>query len=278
MKTKILKPTFNTQQAFTLVEVSIVLVVIGLLTAGILMGQSLIRAAEVRAQASQIESLNLAIATFVQKNKCIPGDCNVAEDLGLGFAGEVGNNGNGNGIVENNATTPPEKSERVNFWYHLTQSNLFLSPISNLDTPGTISQPLKMTPLTPGGFWIINKSDLAPSVEMPGQNIIAMIAADNNGSGIYNAETAQALDYKIDNGLPESGLMHALGPIFNATDVCFGMGVCADGIDPGDYMKKSATNANACINDDNLANPVYNVSVKSPPSAMLCTLVIQAFF
>lgn len=43
------------QSGFTLIELSIVLVIIGLIVGGVLVGRDLIKAAEVRAQVSQIE-------------------------------------------------------------------------------------------------------------------------------------------------------------------------------------------------------------------------------
>ena len=52
---------------FTLIEMSIVLVIIGLIVGGVLVGQDLIRAAYVRAQVSQIEKFNTALNTFYGK-------------------------------------------------------------------------------------------------------------------------------------------------------------------------------------------------------------------
>ena len=46
------------KQGFSLVELSIVLVILGLLTGGILAGQNLIRAAELRAVTTQINNFS----------------------------------------------------------------------------------------------------------------------------------------------------------------------------------------------------------------------------
>ncbi len=48
----------NQQSGFTLIELSIVLVLIGLIVGGVLVGQDLIRAAKLRAQIGQIEKFN----------------------------------------------------------------------------------------------------------------------------------------------------------------------------------------------------------------------------
>jgi prepilin-type N-terminal cleavage/methylation domain-containing protein len=52
------------QQAFTLIELSVVLVIIGLIVGGVLVGQGLIRAAGVRATITQIEKYNQAVNAF----------------------------------------------------------------------------------------------------------------------------------------------------------------------------------------------------------------------
>src|ERR1700688_3889289 len=90
---------------FTLIELSIVLVIIGLIVGGILVGQDLIKAAEVRAQISQIEKYNQAVNTFRAKFNAIPGDMAVstAQQFGflVGFActGQQGGR-DGNGLID----------------------------------------------------------------------------------------------------------------------------------------------------------------------------------
>jgi len=81
------------QLAFTLIELSIVLVIIGLVIGGVLVGQDLIGSAKNRAYVSQLVSYNSAVNTFKIKYNCLPGDCANATDYG--FTG----NGDGNGMV-----------------------------------------------------------------------------------------------------------------------------------------------------------------------------------
>ena len=59
--------TRNCPKGFTLIELSIVLVIIGLIVGGVLVGQDLIYAAKVRAQATQFERLKTAVYTFQGK-------------------------------------------------------------------------------------------------------------------------------------------------------------------------------------------------------------------
>lgn len=60
---------------FTLVELSIVLVIIGLLVGGVLVGQDLIKAAELKGTISDIRNLQTAFIQFRDKYNCVPGDC-----------------------------------------------------------------------------------------------------------------------------------------------------------------------------------------------------------
>ncbi len=61
-------------RGFSLVELSIVLVILGLLTGGILAGQSLIRASELRAVGTEYNRYVTAVQTFRDKYFAVPGD------------------------------------------------------------------------------------------------------------------------------------------------------------------------------------------------------------
>lgn len=127
---------------FTLLELSIVLVIIGLVIAGVLVGRNLIAAAEVRATISQKENYDTAAGAFRTKYNCIPGDCADVTSFGFSdvlFPGAVpsGEGGDGNGIIGNvsgqimDCTSGQPGNcfgsigiERVRFWEHLQQAQL----------------------------------------------------------------------------------------------------------------------------------------------------------
>lgn len=69
------------QRGFSLVELSIVLVIIGLLTGGILAGQSLIRAAELRSIVNDLQHYRTATQAFHDQYKALPGDLDNATQL-----------------------------------------------------------------------------------------------------------------------------------------------------------------------------------------------------
>ncbi len=83
------------QRGFTLVEIALVLVILGLITGGILGGQALIRSSELKAQLKDFEMISAAHHSFREQYNCIPGDC---RDTSRYFP-SIGN-GDGDGYVE----------------------------------------------------------------------------------------------------------------------------------------------------------------------------------
>jgi prepilin-type N-terminal cleavage/methylation domain-containing protein len=257
------------RQGFTLIEISIVLVIIGLVIGGVLVGKELVFAAQVRAQVTQIEQLNTAVATFRSKYACLPGDCATAEDRGLGLPGDYGNNGNGSGVIGDATVTPPEQTEGTNFWYHLYQAGLIVE-----DTSNTTVKP-KLAGNVSGDVTIVKETDLL-YVTLGNPHLIAL-AATNGSFGLYLPSAAYAIDSKMDNGLPTSGTVQAISAL--STQTCqpppWGA-VCLDG--PGTYPLQSLIGERACINDINPGSPVYNFTQQNVANDYLCNLVIRPSF
>ncbi len=66
---------------FTLIELSIVLVIIALIVGGVLAGKELIAAAKMRKVMAQVDGINAAVNSFRSKYNCIPGDCTTATNF-----------------------------------------------------------------------------------------------------------------------------------------------------------------------------------------------------
>lgn len=121
------------QSGFTLIEIAIVLVIIGLLLGGVLKGQELITSARVRNLIAQQDGIKAAFFGFQDRFRAYAGDYSSAgQTLRCPTAGTGGTsclNGNGNGIVEANAncggTAPPpncQAGERILAWMHLASA------------------------------------------------------------------------------------------------------------------------------------------------------------
>ena len=128
-------------RGFSLVELSIVLVILGLLTGGILAGQNMIRAAELRSVITEFQTYQTSQRTFQGKYLALPGDMTNATDFwgsagGAGFIGDgceaasgTGTqtcNGNGNGAI-NTPASASEYGERFTYWQHLANAGLPLN-------------------------------------------------------------------------------------------------------------------------------------------------------
>ena len=101
------------QQGFTLVEIAIVLVIIGLLLGGVLKGQEMIKSAKVKSQMQQVDGISAAFNTYQDKYGALPGDdANAASNTGVAVT-----NGDGSG-----AYSAVEGDQRI--WEHLEAANL----------------------------------------------------------------------------------------------------------------------------------------------------------
>ena len=92
------KNKIQDQKGFTLVEIAIVMVIIGLLIGGVLKGQGLIQNARVKSAVKQADELRAGIMGFYDKYGVYPGDENEA-----GAPTGTDAEGNGNGRIDTEA-------------------------------------------------------------------------------------------------------------------------------------------------------------------------------
>jgi prepilin-type N-terminal cleavage/methylation domain-containing protein len=226
------------EKGFTLIEMSIVLVIIGALIGGVLVGQTLISAAQVRAQLTQIEKYNQAVNTFYGKYGFLPGDINGSAASQFGFAarGPYGGQGDGNGVIEGNACNcnggnwgdQIGSGELAMFWVDLTSANglnlniiegSFQNATPTGDPSNIIGTSLSLyfpTAKVGYGNHVYVYSGGPIRVTQPdsanyfGLSAITAMGVYGGGSAINSSATiptksACAIDKKMDDGLPQSG-------------------------------------------------------------------------
>jgi len=98
------------KKGFTLVELSIVIVIIGFLVAGISAGSQLVEQAKLRTFITDIEGWKSDYDEFKYIYNAVPGDFYNASaywsNCAVGGAGNINCNGNGNGIIEFDTFSP----------------------------------------------------------------------------------------------------------------------------------------------------------------------------
>lgn len=101
------------QSGFTLIEIAIVMVIIGLLLGGVLKGQEMMNNAKIKRVANDFNGISAAVFSYLDRYAFLPGDDPAAAARWTG-GGVV--SGNGNGIING--------GERPDVWDHLRQSGL----------------------------------------------------------------------------------------------------------------------------------------------------------
>ncbi len=226
----------NSQNGFTLVELAIVLMIIGLLISGILRGQELIQNARINATLRQLKSYDAASLTFIDSYAALAGDITNPGTRLPNCAGQCATAGDGNGTIgivnfDGSSTT----NEQNTFWLHLNAANL----ISGIDTAkswGGNPNNGYYPPIPIGGNAYIVHFSSTPTAFWPnGANGHYYHIGNANGAGqsteVIPVNVIERIDRKADDGKPFTG------------DIMIGSGNCniASG---GDY---NANNTTGCI-------------------------------
>jgi prepilin-type N-terminal cleavage/methylation domain-containing protein len=223
------QPTIvNKANGFSLVELSIVLVILGLLTGGILTGQSLIRAAELRAITTEFQQYQTAVNTFRQKYFALPGDMsNATQFWGSASGGSCSHgtsatgtgtqtcNGDGNNLIHYSPSNN-QYSEVYMFWQHLVNAGLINATLNGKSGSGSQfhsipNQNIPPSKISSAGWQILddynhsghslysnglwNKTFIIGSEESPWGANGAILTADETWN----------IDTKIDDGKPFNG-------------------------------------------------------------------------
>jgi prepilin-type N-terminal cleavage/methylation domain-containing protein len=189
------------QAGFTLVEIAIVLVIIGLLLGGVLKGQELINSAKVKNIANDFRTIPLFIYGYQDKFKRLPGDDNGVTGAAGGRFGTSGTPATGpashklgNGIIEGTWSSTDVKDESVLFWQHVR-----LAGLASGSTDFSDSAKASLPANAEGGQIGIQMT--TPILDLSGTYYLC-------STGI-NSKLAQQLDTTMDDGFPDKGTMRA---------------------------------------------------------------------
>ncbi len=204
------------QGGFTLVELAIVMIIIGLLIGGILKGQELIANAQLTATVAQIKGIDGALSTFRDKYSALPGDMlNPTTRLRDCTAAPCNDAGDANGRIDFPAlgNAPADTDEGLIAFIHMAAADL----ISGVDINGNVSFGSALPEAKiGGGFWFgFTDNGVATGVSgmRPGHYIAFNGLPDQAMGGNNGITTTQAaqVDRKIDDGQAETGDVQATG-------------------------------------------------------------------
>lgn len=192
--------SLNKQRGFTLVEIAIVLIIIGLLLGGILQGQALIASARVRNIADQNSGVQAAYYGFIDRYRQVPGDwnaVNAAQAIPGVTAG--GNDSGGLDPVGGSSWTEP-----LALWHQLALSGFIQGNYIGGNAAPNAADVDRAPRNAFNGFLVMYQSDdYAGAAASTRLNLVL-------GAGIP-VDILRELDLKVDDGLPETGVLrHAL--------------------------------------------------------------------
>ena len=184
----------NKQKGFTLVEIAIVLVIIGLLLGGVLKGQEMIESGRVKSIVSDTRAIQTAVNAYVDRYKVLPGDEPATVLTGRGWTGAAAAGVPNNGAW---AITLPQTftngGDQAAVWRSLRAAGLMTGdPAAPVTSAGLI---------THGGGGLIGLT-AGPAYGLPGPLVCV--------SGLTTKQVA-AIDLMIDgaNGANNTGTFRA---------------------------------------------------------------------
>jgi prepilin-type N-terminal cleavage/methylation domain-containing protein len=190
---------------FTLVEIAIVLVIIGLLLSSVIKGQELIQSARVRNLIALQDSVKAAFFGFQDRYHALPGDY-ASASTNMSCPTNPCLNGNGNGLIEVSATpvSGSVQAEYLLSWTHLSAAGFlnysFQMQAADTDADEANSPQSPFLELAHDGWYGAGQSGFTLTGSGPnparhnfkfGNNIPVEILAE--------------VDRKVDDGLPYSG-------------------------------------------------------------------------
>lgn len=230
-------------RGFTLIEMSIVLMIIAAVVAAVLSGRAILATSQLQSVISETSKLTTAIGQFKESFQGMPGDITGAAaqwgtdssgcPTGGGTSGTC--DGNADGRIGSNCGSGTWSStyayESFRAWQHLSNSGLYSTSLTGVTASGTfvtsLNSNIPSSSLSGAGYVLLWLDD--PSVCSNNQqlltssgaygNVITLVGklAMNGGGTAYTVTSAlttdqiSGIDGKVDDGVPGTGNVRSFG-------------------------------------------------------------------
>ncbi|MFT5320914.1 MAG: prepilin-type N-terminal cleavage/methylation domain-containing protein [Pseudohongiellaceae bacterium] len=182
----------NSESGFTLIEIAIVLVIIGLLLGGVLQGQQLIENSRVKGATNDFNGLAAAIFSYQDRYGRLPGD-DTGAVAARGDSWPAANAGDGNGVITAAAANTFAGTGEVAFFFNNLRSAGFIAG----NPASTLVAALPQNPF--GGLTSIATAAILTPTGGAALNGLKICMGNVSGTG------AIALDTQLDDGIAASG-------------------------------------------------------------------------
>lgn len=201
--------TDNRQSGFSLVELSITLVIIGLLLAAITSGAHLMQASKINKIISELAGYAEAVQDFRTKYNTWPGDMPNASSKW-----SEGNDGDGDELIEGDLT------ERVRAWEHLTLANMIIGDYTGASAGTPNHKPGANVPpsVIDSAFYFLATSSESYYGVASGSTYLQISQSDGTTSphsAVMSPADVRVIDKKTDDGDADEGIIFALRGVDN---------------------------------------------------------------
>ena len=208
------------QHGFTLIEIALVLVIIGLALGGVLRGQELINAAKVRNIASQLDGVKLAYLGFNDRYRSMPGDM-PADIANANMPGNPGGCGQTRGTPAFCGNGDVDPAENLVVWAQLAHANFILGAYNGAVgavQSATVAPSLTTNPANSFGGYLLLVSDADYG---DATTTTPRVVLNVKSGGMVPAATIAELDRKLDDGIAGTGAIR-IAPVWdNVTATCY---------------------------------------------------------
>lgn len=207
---------------FSLVELSIVIIIIGLLFVGITGGSKLIEQAKLKTVINDLNKIDRIFRVFYTAYNELPGDFEGASNLW-----SCSNcNGNGDGVIGFTGVFPYTNSEHVKIWKHLEYAELLDQSVTGvMNSSGAYfsNQNAYQFKYNSNAIAVVQDATDAwtkgwmNNYDYRGKNVIHITPVDfgyiGASTALFTPKDLYSIDSKIDDGKPRKGKIYGFNPV-----------------------------------------------------------------